>query len=109
MAESLRLNIPNPAILRMALRDGVTPGGREYKQGDEFVLYTAIANRDPAYFGDDPASFNPFRAMKEGVPRWGFRSATVATSASGARSRSGASPTWQNRNSKVQRSVFSGR
>jgi cytochrome P450 len=72
VAESLRLNIPNPAILRVALRDGTTPGGREYKQGDEFVLYTAIANRDPEYFGDDAESFNPFRTTRDGAPRWGF-------------------------------------
>ena len=72
VAESLRLNIPNPAILRVALRDGVTTGGRVYKQGDEFVLYTAVANRDPEYFGDDAGSFNPFREIKDGVPRWGF-------------------------------------
>jgi cytochrome P450 len=72
VAESLRLNIPNPAILRVALRDGVTPSGRAYKADDEFVLHTAGANRDPAFFGDDVNEFNPDRVVKEGVPRWGF-------------------------------------
>jgi cytochrome P450 len=72
VAESLRLNVPNPAIFRVALRSGTTPSGFAYEEGEEFSLYTGVADRDTAYFGDDAADFDPDRVMKEGIPRWGF-------------------------------------
>ena len=72
VAESLRLNVPNPAIFRVALRSGTTPSGFAYDEGQEFSLYTGVANRDTAFFGDDAVDFDPDRVVKEGVPRWGF-------------------------------------
>jgi cytochrome P450 len=72
VSESLRLNVPNPAIFRIALRPGVTTGGFPYQEGQEFALYTGIADRDTAVFGPDADQFNPDRQVPEGVPRWGF-------------------------------------
>lgn len=72
VSESVRLEVPNPAIFRIALRSGRTAGGIEYEEGDEFALYTGVADRDPEFFGDDAADFNPYRVMREGVSRWGF-------------------------------------
>jgi cytochrome P450 len=72
ISESVRLDVPNPAIFRIAIRSGTTPAGREYEEGDQFALYTGVANRDPEFFGDDATEFNPYREMREGVPRWGF-------------------------------------
>ena len=72
VSESLRLNVPNPAIFRIALRPGLTTGGLPYEEGQEFALYTGIADRDTTVFGPDADEFNPDRELPEGVPAWGF-------------------------------------
>lgn len=72
VSESLRLNAPNPTIMRRALASGETPSGVAYEEGQQFALYTGIGNRDTSVFGEDANEFNPLRTPRKGVPLWGF-------------------------------------
>lgn len=72
VAESLRLHVPNPALTRRALRDGVTKLGREYREGDELVLHIPLAHQDERLFGPHPDRFDPYRETSPDVPLWGL-------------------------------------
>jgi cytochrome P450 len=66
--EIVRYASPVMYMRRTATRDGVVLGGREFKEGDKFLLYYLSGNRDPEIFAD------PFRfdVRREPNPHIGF-------------------------------------
>jgi hypothetical protein len=70
--ESMRLHPASPVAMRIATCDVVLKTGTELPDGASVVIDVEHANRDPAWFGDDPDRFDPFRRLAEGVPPWGL-------------------------------------
>jgi len=70
--ESLRLHPASPVSLRRALADVQLRSGHTVPAGEMVTISVHDANRDPSVFGDDAATFNPFRTLPEGVAPWGL-------------------------------------
>lgn len=69
--ESLRLHPASPVAWRIATEDVDLRDGRHVPAGTKVVMDLMAANRDPAAFGDDADTFNPYRTPRDGVPAWG--------------------------------------
>jgi cytochrome P450 len=69
--EAIRLHLPSPALLRIALRDVVLSDGTEIAEGERVACLFTPANRDISVFGDDAKSFDPYREADDVKP-WGF-------------------------------------
>lgn len=69
--ETLRLNPASPVAWRRAQADVTLRDGRTIPEGALVELDLRAANADPAVFGPGAASFDPDRALPEGVPPWG--------------------------------------
>lgn len=69
--ETLRLHPPVPALLRAPLEDVVLSSGRRIAKGDHIAIDLNAINRDPEVFGEDAASFNPYRTPRKGVHGYG--------------------------------------
>ena len=67
--ETLRLRPTTPKIKRRAESD-TEVAGRPIKADSLVVLDAATGNRDQGLFGADADSFNPDRAIADGVARW---------------------------------------
>ncbi len=70
--ESLRLHPASPEARRVALADVELRTGARIPAGSAVVIDLVQANRDPAVFGPDAASFDPYRSVPQEVPRWGL-------------------------------------
>ena len=70
--ESLRLHPASPVSLRRALAPVQLRSGHTVPAGEMLTISVHDANRDPTVFGDDAATFNPFRTLPEGVAPWGL-------------------------------------
>ena len=70
--ESLRLHPASPQSVRRAVAAGRLATGETFSEGDVVMTDMTAANRDPAIFGVDADSFDPSRAIPDGVPRWGL-------------------------------------
>jgi cytochrome P450 len=70
--ESMRLHPASPVARRRALADVTLPSGRVLPAGSDVEIRMEEANRDPAVFGADAATFDPGRARPDGVPAWGL-------------------------------------
>ena len=68
--ETLRIRPTTPKIRRRTVAD-VTIGGQAIPEGSLVIVDVVTANQDPA-FGDEPARFDPDRAIAGDVPRWGL-------------------------------------
>ncbi|MBT96035.1 MAG: hypothetical protein CL431_08715 [Acidimicrobiaceae bacterium] len=69
--EAIRLHLPSPALLRIALQDITLSNGIQIKEGERVACLFTPANRDVTVFGDDARSFNPYRETPNVKP-WGF-------------------------------------
>jgi cytochrome P450 len=69
-AESLRLHLPAPSLLRIADEDVTLASGRRIRAGDRVALLFTPANRDPDVFGADAAEFNPHRRAPAPIKPW---------------------------------------
>ena len=69
--EAIRLHLPSPALLRIALKDVVLSDGTEIAEGERVACLFTPANRDTSVFGEDAKSFDPYREA-DGVKPWGF-------------------------------------
>ena len=72
MHESLRLNPASPVALRRALRDMELSDGTLLSEGTEVTLDLMLANRDNEIFGESSGTYDPYREVPEGIPRWGM-------------------------------------
>jgi cytochrome P450 len=72
MHESLRLNPASPVAIRTPLEEVVLSDGTVLRKGSHVVLDLIEANRDPLIFGESADSFNPYREVSDGIPRWGM-------------------------------------
>jgi cytochrome P450 len=71
LQESLRLKAPYLSYMtRLAVEDG-TIEGQEVRQGQEVHIQIPKANRDPAVFGPDAATFNLRREIPNGYRPYG--------------------------------------
>ncbi|MEZ5239950.1 MAG: cytochrome P450 [Microthrixaceae bacterium] len=70
--ETVRLHPSSPVAMRWALSDVELPGGRAIARGDRVVIDLVAANRDPEAFGPDGGTFDPLRALPDGVAPWGL-------------------------------------
>jgi len=62
--ESFRLHPSSPIAKRTALAAIEFNDGQQARTGDTVVINLREANRDPAVFGADAATFNPFRTIQ---------------------------------------------
>ncbi|HJM98394.1 MAG TPA: cytochrome P450 [Acidimicrobiales bacterium] len=69
--EAIRLHLPSPALLRIALKDVTLSDGTNIAEGERVACLFTPANRDKSVFGDDARSFNPYRETPNVKP-WGF-------------------------------------
>ncbi len=69
--EAIRLHLPSPALLRIALRDVELSDGTKITEGERVACLFTPANRDISVFGDDAKSFDPYREAADVKP-WGF-------------------------------------
>jgi cytochrome P450 len=69
--ETLRLHLPSPALLRIAIDDVTLNDGTTIAAGERVACLFTPANRDQAVFGDDARSFDPYRETANVKP-WGF-------------------------------------
>lgn len=69
--ETLRLVPMTPEIKRRVAADTVV-GSEPVATGDTVVLDIRAGNRDPDYYGDDAAVFDPQRSVGEGASLWGL-------------------------------------
>jgi cytochrome P450 len=69
--ESLRLHLPAPALLRIAIDDVELASGATIAEGERVACLVTPANRDPSVFGADARSYDPYRETA-GVKPWGF-------------------------------------
>lgn len=72
MHESLRLNPASPIALRRAMADIKLSDGTLLREGVEVTLDLIKANRDLKVFGETSAMYNPYREVRDGIPRWGM-------------------------------------
>ena len=70
--ESLRLHPASPVALRHADADVELRSGVAIAAGTMVSIDLVAANRDPAVFGPDAATFNPLRTLADGVAPWGL-------------------------------------
>ena len=69
--EAIRLHLPSPALLRIALRDVTLTSGVKILEGERVACLFTPANRDESVFGADAREFNPYRETPDVKP-WGF-------------------------------------
>ncbi|MCH1513033.1 MAG: cytochrome P450, partial [Acidimicrobiales bacterium] len=69
--ETIRLHLPSPALLRIALRDVTLSDGTEISEGERVACLFTPANRDVSVFGDDAKKYDPYRDVPNVKP-WGF-------------------------------------
>jgi cytochrome P450 len=69
-AESLRLHLPAPSLLRIATEDVTLSSGRRITEGERVALLFTPANRDPAVFGADADRFDPYREAPAPIKPW---------------------------------------
>ena len=69
--EAIRLHLPSPALLRIALRDVTLTSGVKILKGERVACLFTPANRDESVFGADAREFNPYRETPDVKP-WGF-------------------------------------
>ncbi len=69
--ETLRLHLPSPALLRIALEDVELSNGVRIAKDERVACLFTPANRDSAVFGDTARSFDPYRDPGDVKP-WGF-------------------------------------
>jgi cytochrome P450 len=70
--EALRLRLNVTALVRRATRDITLSTGRLIRSGEHTALDFIQANRDPEAFGEDAASFNPWRQVPARVRPYGL-------------------------------------
>lgn len=72
LEESIRLRSPFISyITREAAESFALPSGRGVHKGEQLHIQIPKANRDASVFGDDAMQFNPRRALKPGLNRYG--------------------------------------
>ena len=59
--EAIRLHLPSPALLRIALKDVTLSNESEISEGERVACLFTPANRDEKVFGADARKFNPYR------------------------------------------------
>ena len=69
--EAIRLHLPSPALLRIALRDVTLTSGVKILEGERVACLFTPANRDESVFGADAREFTPYRETPDVKP-WGF-------------------------------------
>jgi cytochrome P450 len=69
--ESIRLHPSSPVIARRSLCPVSLPNA-EVETGDSVVIDLQVANRSTEVFGDDAASFNPYRRLPKGQSPYGL-------------------------------------
>ena len=69
--ETVRLHLPSPALLRIALTDIELSNGTKIAKDERVACLFTPANRDTSVFGDDARKFNPYRDTGAAKP-WGF-------------------------------------
>ena len=69
--ETIRLHLPSPALLRIALRDVTLSNGTEISEGERVACLFTPANRDLSVFGHDAKEYDPYRETPNVKP-WGF-------------------------------------
>ncbi|MGI9623940.1 MAG: cytochrome P450 [Acidimicrobiales bacterium] len=69
--ETLRLHLPSPALLRIAVNDVELSNGLQIEAGERVACLFTPANRDESVFGSDARSYNPYRDTGDIKP-WGF-------------------------------------
>tara|TARA_B110000285_G_C15058986_1_gene581259 strand:- start:153 stop:1442 length:1290 start_codon:yes stop_codon:yes gene_type:complete len=69
--ETIRLHLPSPALLRIALRDVTLTNGTEISEGERVACLFTPANRDFSVFGDNAKEYDPYREAPNVKP-WGF-------------------------------------
>lgn len=70
--ESMRLHLPAPSLLRFATADVTLSSGRVIKEGERVACLFTPANRDVERFGEDSATFNPYREVTGRTKPWGL-------------------------------------
>ena len=69
--ETLRLHLPAPALLRIALQDVTLESGATITKGERVACLFTPANRDTKVFGETARTFDPYRETPDVKP-WGF-------------------------------------
>ncbi len=69
--EAIRLHLPSPALLRIALRDVTLTNGIEISVGERVACLFTPANRDSSVFGDDAKKYDPY-CEAPNVKPWSF-------------------------------------
>ena len=70
--ESIRLHPASPIARRRALVDMTLPDGHQLREGEFLAMDLMQANRDPAVYGADAATFNPHRLLPDRVALHGL-------------------------------------
>ncbi len=70
--ETVRLEPSSPVAMRWALGEVTLRDGTVVPAGSKVVVDLMSVNRDVTVFGDDAASFNPYRSVPEGVFPYGL-------------------------------------
>jgi len=70
-AETLRMHLPSPALLRIANRDVLLSSGAKVCKDERVACLFAPANKDASVFGADANLFNPYREAGGSKP-WGL-------------------------------------
>lgn len=70
--ESLRLHPASPVAWRTASEAFALPDGREVAAGDAVIIDLMSANLEKTLFGEDAASFNPYRDVADRIPPFGL-------------------------------------
>lgn len=66
--ESLRLHPASPVAWRTAACPFELPTGEAVQEGDSVVIELQQANQDVSLFGEDAATYNPYREVADRVP-----------------------------------------
>ncbi|MCH1512990.1 MAG: cytochrome P450, partial [Acidimicrobiales bacterium] len=70
-SETIRLHLPAPALLRIALHDVTLSNGIRINEGERVACLIATANRDTSVFGEDASKYDLHRESLDVKP-WGF-------------------------------------
>jgi cytochrome P450 len=70
--ESMRLHPSSPIVQRRALCPVHLPSGEDVARDDTVIVDLYKANRQTELFGEDAASFNPYRQLGPTVPPYGL-------------------------------------